>query len=232
MLGGHARPRQSVEDRELRGTPKRKLPSCPTWRGGSSIFNSWRMRCGTPLPAVIKGYATPRDSKLTESSFDKVVIRTGGSYDCDDVMRAVVRLDRPDMRPGTSGQNGKTVPIFFTDREADAPAPGSEVWIQPSIDTGTRSSMHFKRTSISARTERRRSHASERSRFLLFSKFPTKVRRRPWKRTKCHRYFCRLDEPSDILDTGPFERSSTLHRRLEASSVPDVVQVAESRDCV
>ena len=61
---------------------------------------------------------------------------TGGSYDCDDVMFALVRLDRPEMRLGTSGQNGKTVPIYFTDPEADAPtpSPGSEVWIQPSID--------------------------------------------------------------------------------------------------
>ena len=40
---------------------------------------------GTSLPAVIKGYATPRDVKLTESSYDKVVMWTGGSYDYDDV---------------------------------------------------------------------------------------------------------------------------------------------------
>ena len=46
---------------------------------------------GTPLPEVIKGYATLRDAKLTESSFDKVVIWTGGSYDYDDVVRALVR---------------------------------------------------------------------------------------------------------------------------------------------
>ena len=60
---------------------------------------------GTQLPAVIKGYATLRDAKLTESSHDRVVMWTGGSYDCDDVMRALVRLDRPDMRPGTSGKD-------------------------------------------------------------------------------------------------------------------------------
>ena len=66
---------------------------------------------GTSLPAVIKGYATPRDAKLTESRYDKVVMWTGGSYDYDDVMRELVRLDCPEMRPGTSGQNGKTVPI-------------------------------------------------------------------------------------------------------------------------
>ena len=35
---------------------------------------------------------------------------TGGSYDYDDVMRALVRLDRPEMRPGASGQTGRTVP--------------------------------------------------------------------------------------------------------------------------
>ena len=61
---------------------------------------------------------------------------TGGSYDYDDVVRALVRLDRPEMRPGTSGQNGKTVPTYFTDPEADAPTivPGSEIWTQPSMD--------------------------------------------------------------------------------------------------
>ena len=58
---------------------------------------------GTP-PAAIKGYGTLRDAKHAESSYDKVVMWTGGSYDYDDVMRALVRLDRPEMRPGTSGQ--------------------------------------------------------------------------------------------------------------------------------
>ena len=33
---------------------------------------------GSPLPAVIKGYATLRDAKLTDSSYDKVVMWTGG----------------------------------------------------------------------------------------------------------------------------------------------------------
>ena len=57
-------------------------------------------------------------------------------YDNDDVMRALVRLDRPEMRPGTSGQSGKTVPTYFTDPELDAPtiAPGSEIWTRPSMD--------------------------------------------------------------------------------------------------
>ena len=31
----------------------------------------------TPLPAVTKGYATLRDAKLAESSYDKVVMWTG-----------------------------------------------------------------------------------------------------------------------------------------------------------
>ena len=47
---------------------------------------------------------------------------------------------------------------------------------------------------------------------------------------KCHRYYCRLDQLFDILGSGLSERSSTLHRRPAVSSVPDVVQVAESRD--
>ena len=99
-------------------------------------FQQLENALGTPLPAVIKGYATLRDAKLAESSCDKVVMWTGGSYDNDDVMRALVRLDRPEMRPGTSGQSGKTVPTYFTDPEVDAPTivPGSEVWTQPSMD--------------------------------------------------------------------------------------------------
>ena len=98
-------------------------------------FQKLENALGTPLPAVIKGYATLRDAKLAESSYDKVVMWTGGSYDYDDVMRALVRLDRPEMRPGTSGQSGKTVPTYFTDPEVDAPTivPVSEIWTQPSM---------------------------------------------------------------------------------------------------
>ena len=62
---------------------------------------------------------------------------TGGSYDYEDVMRALVRLDRSVMRPGTSGQNGKTVPTFHRPRSGcpDNTA-GSEVWIQPGTHRG------------------------------------------------------------------------------------------------
>ena len=85
---------------------------------------------------MIKGHATLRDAKLAESSYDKVVMWTGGSFDYDDVVRALVRLDRPEMRPETSGQSGKTVPTYLTDPEVDAPTivPGSEIWTQPSLD--------------------------------------------------------------------------------------------------
>ena len=60
---------------------------------------------------------------------------TGGSYDNDDVVRALVRLDRPELRPGTSGQSGKTVPTF-SDPEVDAPTivPGFDIWTQPCMD--------------------------------------------------------------------------------------------------
>ena len=85
---------------------------------------------------MIKGHATLGDAKLAESSYDKVVMWTGGSYDYDDVVRALVRLDRLEMRPGTSGQSGKTVPTQFTNPEVDAPTivPGSEICTQPSMD--------------------------------------------------------------------------------------------------
>ena len=59
---------------------------------------------------------------------------TGGSNDYDDVMRTLVRLDRPEMRPGTSGQNGKTVPTYFTEPETPTIATGSEDWMQPRMD--------------------------------------------------------------------------------------------------
>ena len=81
----------------------------------------------TPIPAVIKGYATLLEAKLIEISYGKVVMWTGGSYEYDDVVRALVRLDRPEMRPGTSGQSGKTVPTYFTDPEVDAPKNRSRV---------------------------------------------------------------------------------------------------------
>ena len=85
---------------------------------------------------MIKGDATLRDAKLAESSYDKVVMWTGGSYDYDDVVRALVRLDRPEMRPGMIGQSSKIVPTYFTDPEVDAStiAPGSQIWTQPSMD--------------------------------------------------------------------------------------------------
>ena len=192
-------------------------------------FQQLENALGTPLPAVIKGYATLRDAKLAESSCDTVVMLTGGSYDYDDVVRALVRLDRPEMRPGTSGQSGKTVPTCFTDPEVDAPTivPGSnQVWTD---HTGTRFSTRCKRTSISARTERRRSHAMERSPSRAFSSLLT-MDWRHFKRTRYRRYYCRLDQLSDILGTGLSERISLLRRNPEVSSAPAEVQVAETRD--
>ena len=187
----------------------------------------------TPLPAVINSHATLRDAKLAESSFDNVVIWAGGSYDFDDVERALVRLGRPEVRPGTSGQNGKNVPTYVTDPEVDAPTivPGSETWTQPSVDRphGTRFSTHCKRTSTSARTERRQSHVMERSPFREFSTLPT-VAQVKLKRMRYHRYYCRLDQLSDTLGTGLYERISMLRRSHEVSSAPDEVQVAEIRD--
>ena len=108
--------------------------SCVTRR--KLNFQHLEHALGTSLPAVIKGYATLRDAKLAESSNDKVVMWTGGCYDNDDVVRALVRSDRHEMRPGTSGQSGKTVPTYFIDPEVDAPTivPGSEFWTQPSMD--------------------------------------------------------------------------------------------------
>ena len=149
------------------------------------------------------------------------------------VVRALVRLDRPEMRPGTSGQSGKIVPTYFTDPEVDASTivPGSESWTQPSHGPTTLErdfSTHCKRTSISARTERRRSHAMEQSPFRGFSA-PLTMDRRQLKKTRYHRYYCRLDQLSDTLGTGPSEMISKLHRSPQVSLGPDEVQVAEIR---
>ena len=61
----------------------------------------------------------------------------------DDVMRALVRLDRLEMRLGTSAQNGKTVPIFNTDLEAEA---RQSLRVPGFGYTGTRYWVHCKRT--------------------------------------------------------------------------------------
>ena len=58
---------------------------------------------------------------------------------------------------------------------------------------------------------------------------PTMVRRQ-LKKTRYHRYYCKLYQLSDTLGTGPSERISMLHRSPEVSSVPDEVQVSEIRD--
>ena len=117
-------------------------------------FQQLENALGTPLPAVIKCYATLRDAKFAESSYDKVVMWTGGSYDYDDVVRALVRLDRPEMRPGTSGQKRQDHTDISQNRKwmhrqsFQVPNYGrNQVW---TYHTGTRFSTHCKRTSISA----------------------------------------------------------------------------------
>ena len=92
MLGGHARPRESVEDRKglLRDTEGRQNGNGLHVLRGTEVAQHSTIgnALGTPLPGVIKGYATLGDAKLAESSCDKVVLWTGGSYDYDDVVRA------------------------------------------------------------------------------------------------------------------------------------------------
>ena len=223
MLGGHARSRQSDEEKALHENSE-----------GRQDGNYLHVPTSS-LPAVIKVYATLRDAKLTESSYDKVVMWTGGSHDYDVVMRALVRLDCPEMRPGTRGQNGKTAPVYFTDPEANAPTPalGSEVHIQPSIDRP-----HWNEVLDALQEDVDFCEDGETTiardgaiAIPVFSTLLTMVRRRPRKRTKCQRYYCRFSLPTSWI-SGPSERSSTRHRRLEVSWVPDVVQAAESRDRV
>ena len=84
----------------------------------------------------------------------------------------------------------------------------NQVWTD---HTGTRFSTHCKRTSISARPERRRSHAMERLPSWECSILPT-MDRKQLKRTRYRIYCCRLDQLSDTLGTGPPERTSMLRR--------------------
>ena len=102
MLRSHARPGQSVEDRkgplrETEGTSKWKRPFMSYVARRKLNFQQLENALATPPPAVIKGYATLREAELAESSYDKVVLWTRGSYDYDDVVRALVRLDRTEM---------------------------------------------------------------------------------------------------------------------------------------
>ena len=159
---------------------------------------------------------------------------TGSSYDCDDVVRALVRLDRREMRPGTSGQSGKTVPTYFTDPEVDAPTivPGSELWTQSSVDRP-----HWNEILDALQEDvdfcEDGETTIERDGAIAIpgvSTTPT-MDKRHLKKTRYRRYFWRLDQLSDTLCTEPSERISMFRRCQGVSSVPDEVQVAEIRDC-
>ena len=181
-------------------------------------FQQLENSLGTPLPAVIKGYATLRDAKLAESSYDNVVMWTGDSYDHDDVMRALVRLDRPEMRPGISGQSGKTVPTYFTDTEVDASTivPGSEIWTQPSMDRP-----HWDDILDALQED------------VDFCEDGETTIARDGAIAISGVFYITDDgqEAQILLQAQPaFRRISMLRRRPEVSSVPDEVQVAEIRD--
>ena len=64
----------------------------------SNLTRSCVARCTTSS----KGYAMMRNVKLSEGNSNKVVMWTGGSYEYDDVIRALLRLDRPEIQPGNT----------------------------------------------------------------------------------------------------------------------------------
>ena len=170
----------------------------------------------TSLPAVIKCYATLRDAKLAESSCDKVVMCTGGSYDYDDVMRALVRLDRPEMRPGTSGQSGKTVPTCFTDREVDASTivPGSEIWTKPSMDRPHwNENLDALQEDVDFCEDGETTIARDGAIVIPGVFYNTTDGQEAIEENEVpQRYYCKLDQLSNILDTVPSERISMLRR--------------------
>ena len=119
----------------------------------------------------------------------------------------------------------KTVPTYFTDPEVDAStiAPGSEIWTQPSMDRP-----HWNEVLDALQEDVDFCEDGETTiarvgliANLGFSTSPTMARRQ-LKKTRYRRYYCRLDQLSDILGTGLPEKSSTRHRRHEVPSVPDV----------
>ena len=86
-------------------------------------FQQLENSLGTPTLAVIKGCATLRDTKLAESSYDKVVMWTGENHDYNDVVRALVRLDRPETWNTWTKRQDRS-DIFHR------LVPGSEFWTQ------------------------------------------------------------------------------------------------------
>ena len=196
-------------------------------------FQQLENALGTSLPAVIKLFATLRDAKLADSSYGKVVMWTGGSYDYDDVVRALVRLDRPEMRPGTSGQSGNNVPIYFTDPEVDAPTtvPGSEIWTQPSMDRPHWNEiLDALQEDVDFCVDGETTIAHDGAIAIPRVFYITDDGQEAIEEKRYRRYCCRLDQLSDTLGTVPSERISMLRRSPEVSSAPDEVQVAEIRD--
>ena len=59
-----------------------------------------------------------RGAKLIEVNSDKVVMWTGGSCECDDVIRAPLRLDRPEIQLDTTLH--KATPVYCTEPKAGA----------------------------------------------------------------------------------------------------------------
>ena len=182
----------------------------------------------TPLPAVIKGYATLRDAKLAQSSYEKVVMWTGGSYDYDNVEGALVRLDRPEMRAGTSGQSGKTIPTYFVDPELDAPTvvSGPEIWTQPSMDQphwnevldALQEDVDF--CEDGETTIARDGAIAIPGGFYITDDGPGEVEENEVPQIFLHPH------------TRPSERISMLRRNPGVSSAPEEMQVAELRDRV
>ena len=226
MLGGHARPRQSVERSRRRSsrhrlTSKWKRPSCPTWHGKLN-FQQLENALGTPLPAAIKGYATLRDAKLAESNYDKVVTTSCGRW-CGWI---ALRCDREQVDKAE-----RTVPTYFTDLVVDAPTivPGSEIWTLPSMDRPLRNEILDALQEDAdfcedGETTIARDGAIAIPGVFCFSadgqeaieenEVPADIIARP------------KSFPTS-LGTGLSERISMLRRSPEVSSVPDGVQVAE-----
>ena len=79
--------------------------------------------------AINKGCVILRDAKLNECSHDKDAMSSGGSYKHDDVIKALLRLDRPETRPGTNLNTANLV--YFNDPESGTDAKQNCSWHNP-----------------------------------------------------------------------------------------------------
>lgn len=89
----------------------------------------WRVleRFNLTALARVKGCTLRLFARMDDRSSDKLITWTGGSYDFETIMRAIVMLDRPDSRIVVQRPGGSQAVLVFLREDGDfdvtAPAP-------------------------------------------------------------------------------------------------------------